>query len=100
MRTGRPRCDVDPERVTAFRAEGLSWRAIAKQLGVGVGTVHRIAQRRAKSVPKVVSEPDPIAEAHARLKTDFISRLCGEGKMEPSGRYGPEVAYQNGRCVR
>jgi len=45
---GRPRADVDPSRVEALRASGASWRAIAKQTGLGVGTVHRIAQRRSK----------------------------------------------------
>ena len=47
---GRPRADVDPSRVEALRASGASWRAIAKQTGLGVGTVHRIAQRRSKNV--------------------------------------------------
>jgi DNA invertase Pin-like site-specific DNA recombinase len=47
---GRPRAAVDPSRVEALRASGASWRAIAKQTGLGVGTVHRIAQRRSKNV--------------------------------------------------
>jgi transposase len=28
---------------------GATWRAIAKEMGVGVGTVHRIAQQRSKN---------------------------------------------------
>lgn len=49
-RLGRPRADVDESRVEALRASGASWRAVAEKLGVGVGTVHRIAQRRSKNV--------------------------------------------------
>jgi DNA invertase Pin-like site-specific DNA recombinase len=47
---GRPRANVDESRVEALRASGASWRAVAEKLGVGVGTVHRIAQRRSKNV--------------------------------------------------
>src|ERR1700674_1221557 len=49
-RLGRPRADVDESRIEALRASGASWRAVAEKLGVGVGTVHRIAQRRSKNV--------------------------------------------------
>jgi hypothetical protein len=41
MTRGRPRSKVDPERVEALRALGLSWREIAKRLRVGIGTAHR-----------------------------------------------------------
>src|ERR1700689_602175 len=37
---GRPRVAVDASRITALRASGQPWRAIAKTLGVSVGTVH------------------------------------------------------------
>lgn len=40
---GRPRARVNESRVAALRASGVSWREIAKQLGVGVGAVYRIA---------------------------------------------------------
>jgi DNA invertase Pin-like site-specific DNA recombinase len=49
-RLGRPRADVDESKVQALRASGASWRAVAEKLGVGVGTVHRISQRRSKNV--------------------------------------------------
>jgi DNA invertase Pin-like site-specific DNA recombinase len=49
-RLGRPRADVDESRVQALRASGASWRAVAEKLGVGIGTVHRISQRRSKKV--------------------------------------------------
>jgi putative DNA-invertase from lambdoid prophage Rac len=45
---GRPRVDIDRSQVEALRASGASWRAIAAELGVGVGTVHRTLQRRSK----------------------------------------------------
>jgi DNA invertase Pin-like site-specific DNA recombinase len=40
-RLGRPRRVVDSSRVSSLRAAGASWRAIAKELGVGLATVHR-----------------------------------------------------------
>jgi site-specific DNA recombinase len=45
----RPRRIFDREAVAALRAQGLSIRAIAQQLGLGVGTVVRALQARAKS---------------------------------------------------
>jgi DNA invertase Pin-like site-specific DNA recombinase len=59
QRLGRPRADVDKAEVEALRASGASWRAIAKNLGVGVGTVHRIAQRRSKNVCAEFSNVGP-----------------------------------------
>jgi DNA invertase Pin-like site-specific DNA recombinase len=50
QRLGRPCADVDKAEVEALRASGASWRAVAEKLGVGVGTVHRIGQRRSKNV--------------------------------------------------
>ena len=44
-RIGRPRKFVDSDKIAELRAQGTSWRAIARQLGVGVGTVRRVAQR-------------------------------------------------------
>ncbi len=49
-RLGRPRVVVDEAKVQAMRDSGESWRTIAKKLGVGLGTVHRIAQLRSKIV--------------------------------------------------
>ena len=49
-RLGRPRAIVDESKVLAMRNSGASWRAIAEKLGVGLGTVHRIAQPRSKNV--------------------------------------------------
>jgi Resolvase, N terminal domain len=47
---GRPRADVPESEVEGLRASGASSRAIAKEMGVGVGTAHRMGQRRSKNV--------------------------------------------------
>jgi len=38
-RLGRPRVIADAAKITALRASGVSWRAISKKLGVGIGTL-------------------------------------------------------------
>ncbi|HEV3483010.1 MAG TPA: recombinase family protein [Candidatus Acidoferrales bacterium] len=48
-RLGRPRVAVDRARVARFRAQGLSWAKIAAELGVGEGTVYRLARASAKN---------------------------------------------------
>ena len=48
-RLGRPRRDVDVARVAALRAEGLSWRDVGRELGVGVATARSAFQDRAKN---------------------------------------------------
>jgi len=40
-RLGRPPRELDAKRIAALRAQGVGWRVIAKQLGVGVGTLYR-----------------------------------------------------------
>ena len=52
-RLGRPRKSFDSGRVEALRSQGLGWRAVAKQLGVGVGTLYRLAGGRSKTQEKV-----------------------------------------------
>jgi len=47
-RIGRPRKPVDADKVADLRAQGASWRAIAREPGVGVGTVRRVAQDRSR----------------------------------------------------
>jgi DNA invertase Pin-like site-specific DNA recombinase len=47
-RLGRPPRNFDSTRIKALRSQGLSWRAVAKELGVGVGTLYRIAPERSK----------------------------------------------------
>jgi len=42
-RLGRPRADITKGEVSTLRASGASWRRIAKELGVGLGTAYRLA---------------------------------------------------------
>jgi DNA invertase Pin-like site-specific DNA recombinase len=67
---GRPRTAIDESRVKAFRESGASWRAIAAELGVGVGTVHRISQRRSKIPCGAIS----LSQSDANPATHI---LCG-----------------------
>jgi DNA invertase Pin-like site-specific DNA recombinase len=41
---GRPRHSVNPAEVRSMWAAGLSWRVIAKRMGLSVGTVFSAAQ--------------------------------------------------------
>jgi DNA invertase Pin-like site-specific DNA recombinase len=50
VRLGRPRLFVSESRIDALRASGTPWRAIAKELGVGIGTARRASQKRAKNL--------------------------------------------------
>jgi DNA invertase Pin-like site-specific DNA recombinase len=43
---GRPRRQVDVEQVKRLRAQGHSWREIARQLRLGYGTVYEAVQPR------------------------------------------------------
>ncbi len=59
VRLGRPRTFVSESKVEALRASGASWRAIAKELGVGVATCHRAATARSKNLCGGVSDDGP-----------------------------------------
>ena len=48
-RIGRPRKPVDADKVVELPARGVSWRMIARELEVGMGTVRRVAQERSRS---------------------------------------------------
>jgi DNA invertase Pin-like site-specific DNA recombinase len=43
-RLGRPRKVLNTERIAALRAQGIGWKGIATELGVGVGTIHRTSR--------------------------------------------------------
>ena len=43
-RLGRPRIVVDAAKIARLRAQGRSWPAIARELGVSVGTVYQAAR--------------------------------------------------------
>lgn len=42
-RLGRPRKTLDKKRISALRSQGLGWKRVAAELGVGVGTLYRLA---------------------------------------------------------
>jgi DNA invertase Pin-like site-specific DNA recombinase len=44
-RLGRPSVQVDASEIARLRSQGLGWRAIASQLGAGLGTVVRAAKK-------------------------------------------------------
>jgi DNA invertase Pin-like site-specific DNA recombinase len=48
-RLGRPRVIVDHAAIGRLREQGLSWAKIAERLGVGEGTVYRLAHASAKN---------------------------------------------------
>jgi len=52
-RLGRPSKPVDGDLVTKLRSQGVTWRAIGGKLGVGVGTLYRVAQGRSKTQESV-----------------------------------------------
>jgi len=62
-RLGRPGVNVEAKRIRELRAQGASLRTIARQLGVGLGTVHRAIPARSKSVSKGIAEGDAILAA-------------------------------------
>jgi DNA invertase Pin-like site-specific DNA recombinase len=43
-RLGRPRAYANADEIRALRAQDVPWRAIAKQLGIGIGTAICAAQ--------------------------------------------------------
>jgi DNA invertase Pin-like site-specific DNA recombinase len=48
---GRPKIFVDRSQIARLRAAGVSWRAVAQQMGIGEGTARREAVRCAKTPP-------------------------------------------------
>jgi DNA invertase Pin-like site-specific DNA recombinase len=64
-RLGRPRLAVDAVRIAALRAQGRSWPQIARELGVGVGTVYRAHHELSKNLSdaELSTIPLPASEA-------------------------------------
>src|ERR1700739_203361 len=52
-RLGRPRRLLDTKTIAALRTQGVGWKQIAVQMGVGVGTIYRIALAGSKIREKV-----------------------------------------------
>lgn len=51
---GRPRKIVDTGRVASLRAQGLGWKRIATQMGLGVGTIYRSVSACSKTRKLVI----------------------------------------------
>jgi len=47
-RLGRPKRVVDDRRIAALRAQGAGWKRIAAEMGIGVGTLYRLAREGSK----------------------------------------------------
>jgi DNA invertase Pin-like site-specific DNA recombinase len=41
---GRPKKVLDTKRIASLRAQGVGWKRIAAELGVGVGTIHKASR--------------------------------------------------------
>ena len=59
-RLGRPSVKVDAKSVRELRAKGASLRTIARQLGVGLGTIYRALAARSKSVSTGTAGADAV----------------------------------------
>jgi len=47
-RLGRPKRVVDARRISDLRAQGTGWKRIATEMGIGVGTLYRLAAEGSK----------------------------------------------------
>jgi DNA invertase Pin-like site-specific DNA recombinase len=56
-RLGRPRVVVDAARIAVLRAQGRSWRAVARELRVSARSIQRLDTPRGKNL----TESDPIS---------------------------------------
>jgi DNA invertase Pin-like site-specific DNA recombinase len=52
-RLGRPQKVLDTKRITELRAQGLGWKRIAAKMGIGVGTLYRLAKQGSKTRERV-----------------------------------------------
>jgi DNA invertase Pin-like site-specific DNA recombinase len=52
-RLGRPKKILDTKRIALRRAKGVGWKRIAAEMGVGVGTIYRVALEGSKIREKV-----------------------------------------------
>jgi DNA invertase Pin-like site-specific DNA recombinase len=50
---GRPKKLLDTKRIATLRAKGGGWKRIAAEMGVGVGTIYRVALEGSKTREKV-----------------------------------------------
>jgi DNA invertase Pin-like site-specific DNA recombinase len=57
-RLGRPRIPVDEAKIETLRASGASWRSVAAELGLALGTVHRAAAARKAACVAMAEVPN------------------------------------------
>jgi len=50
---GRPKKILDTKRIATLRAKGVGWKRIAAEMGIGVGTIYRVALDGSKTPQKV-----------------------------------------------
>ena len=50
---GRPKKILDTRRIAVLRGQGVGWKRIAAEMGVGVGTIYRVALDGSKTPQKV-----------------------------------------------
>lgn len=62
---GRPKLIFDRAKVVELRLEGLSWRQIARRLGISVASARRAYQSLETCRPRVCSEPTASTEKQA-----------------------------------
>jgi DNA invertase Pin-like site-specific DNA recombinase len=49
-----PKKILDTKRIAALRAKGIGWKRIAAEMGVGAGTIYRVALEGSKIREKVI----------------------------------------------
>lgn len=49
-RLGRPPISVDASKIARLRASGVSWRAISREMKLGLGTIFRAVRERSKNL--------------------------------------------------
>jgi len=47
-RLGRPKRVADTHRIAGLRAQGIGWKAISREMGIGVGTLYRLTGEGSK----------------------------------------------------
>jgi len=52
-RLGRPTVSVDRARIASMRSGGASWRVISTELGISLGTLHRLCSKIPSELPSV-----------------------------------------------
>src|SRR6266404_368760 len=52
-RLGRPTVNVDRARIASMRSGGASWRVISAELGISLGTLHRVCSKIPSELPSV-----------------------------------------------